>query len=108
MQRLTLEELMQKHQQTKKVAVDPGLEKRVCCLCRGVYRDVDNHDAACSWHTGRRYVRACQCLRGVTRLLQLLERRAVVMLRQQVCFANVCSCLPWSLPPHFCTHYNLT
>jgi hypothetical protein len=40
------------------VAVDPGLEKRVCCLCRGVYREVENHDAACSWHAGRRCVRA--------------------------------------------------
>jgi hypothetical protein len=53
-QRLTLEELMHRHQQTKKVAVEPGLEKRVCCLCKAVYRETDNHDSACSWHPGKR------------------------------------------------------
>ncbi len=52
--RLTLEELMQRHQDTKKIAVDASMERHVCCLCKAVYRERDNHDSACSWHPGKR------------------------------------------------------
>jgi hypothetical protein len=85
--RLTLEELMQRHQETKKTAVDPALEKRSCCLCRAVYREADNHDAACTWHPGKRCGCVCVCvslrLNALTFVArQVLERRTVVMLRQ--------------------------